>query len=94
VLEREGKPAHLYRQRMGDHAQTGVVAGASVVEYESDLIKKHEHTRRKKEDDRTRHVDTLNAHTGPVFLTYKARPEIDESSGASQPRRRPTTSSP
>jgi len=62
---------------MGDHVQTGLVAGASVDEYEADLIKKHEHTRRVKEDDRTRHVDALNANTGPVFLTYRARPEID-----------------
>ena len=78
LIRDEAPCLYLYRQRMGDHTQTGVVAGASVVEYESDVIKKHEHTRRKKEDDRTRHVDTLNAHTGPVFLTYRARPEIDD----------------
>ncbi len=78
VLIREERPAfYLYRQRMGDHVQTGVVAGASVDEYEADLIKKHEHTRRAKEDDRTRHVEALNANTGPVFLAYKARKEID-----------------
>jgi uncharacterized protein (DUF1015 family) len=75
---REAVPAlYLYRQRMGDHVQTGLVAGASVDEYEADLIKKHEHTRPVKEDDRTRHIDVLNANTGPVFLTYKARPEVD-----------------
>jgi uncharacterized protein (DUF1015 family) len=62
---------------MGDHVQTGLVAGASVDEYEADLIKKHEHTRPVKEDDRTRHVDALNANTGPVFLTYRANREID-----------------
>ena len=78
TLLREPVPAlYLYRQRMGDHVQTGLVAGASVDEYEADLIKKHEHTRRVKEDDRTRHVDALDANTGPVFLTYKARTEID-----------------
>jgi len=78
VLLREQSPAfYLYRQRMGEHVQTGLVAGASVDEYEADLIKKHEHTRRVKEDDRTRHVDTLDANTGPIFLTYRARPEID-----------------
>jgi uncharacterized protein (DUF1015 family) len=78
VLLREPEPAfYLYRQRMGDHVQTGLVAGASIDEYEADLIKKHEHTRPVKEDDRTRHIDALNANTGPVFLTYKARPEID-----------------
>ncbi len=79
VLIREAKPAlYLYRQRMGSHIQTGIVAGASVDEYEADLIKKHEHTRPVKEDDRTRHIDALNANTGPVFLTYKARPAIDQ----------------
>jgi uncharacterized protein (DUF1015 family) len=78
VLIRENGPAlYLYRQRMGDHVQTGLVAGASVDEYEADLIKKHEHTRPLKEDDRTRHIDALDANTGPVFLTYVARPEID-----------------
>lgn len=78
ALIREPVPAlYLYRQRMGDHVQTGIVGGASIDEYEADRIKKHEHTRRVKEDDRTRHVDALNANTGPVFLTYKARPEID-----------------
>ena len=79
VFLREPRPAlYLYRQVMGDHMQPGLVAGASVDEYEADLIKKHEHTRPKKEDDRTRHIDALDANTGPVFLTYRARPEIDE----------------
>jgi uncharacterized protein (DUF1015 family) len=78
VLMREAEPAlYIYRQRMGDHVQTGIVAGASVDEYEADLIKKHEHTRPVKEDDRTRHIDALNANTGPVFLTYRARAQID-----------------
>lgn len=78
VLIREDRPAlYLYRQIMGDHVQTGLVTGASIDEYEADLIKKHEHTRPKKEDDRTRHVEALDANTGPVFLTYRAKPEID-----------------
>ena len=78
VLQRDPEPAlYLYRQRMGEVVQTGVVAGASVDEYEAGLIKKHEHTRRVKEDDRTRHIDALDANTGPVFLTYHARSEID-----------------
>lgn len=78
VLVREERPAlYLYRQKMGDHIQTGLVTGASIDEYEADLIKKHEHTRPKKENDRTRHVEALNANTGPVFLTYRAKPEID-----------------
>ena len=78
VLVRDAKPClYVYRQRMGNHVQTGVVPAASVDEYQQDLIKKHEFTRRDKEDDRTRHTDELNANTGPVFLTYPARAEID-----------------
>ena len=68
---------YVYRQIMGQHAQIGLVAAASVEEYQQDLIKKHELTRADKEDDRVRHVNSLNAQTGPVFLTYKAVPEID-----------------
>ena len=68
---------YLYQQRMGDHVQVGIVAGASVAEYQSGLIKKHEHTRADKEEERTRHVDLVGANTGPVFLTYRARKEID-----------------
>ena len=68
---------YAYRQQMGDHVQTGIVAAASVDDYLQDIIKKHEHTRRDKEDDRTRHVDECDANTGPVFLTYRARPRID-----------------
>jgi uncharacterized protein (DUF1015 family) len=79
ILFQEERPAlYLYRQVMGDHVQTGLVAGASVDEYEADKIKKHEHTRPVKEDDRTRHIDALDANTGPVFLTYRAKPEIDK----------------
>lgn len=79
ALIRENRPAlYLYRQIMGQHRQIGLVAGASVDEYENDLIKKHEFTRPKKEDDRTRHVDALDANTGPVFLTYRARTEIND----------------
>lgn len=68
---------YLYRLIMGDHEQVGVVACCSVDEYDQDLIRKHERTRRDKEDDRTRHMLVLKAQTGPVFLTYRARPEID-----------------
>ena len=77
-LERENEEAiYLYRQIMGDHQQIGVVASSSIDEYDSDVIRKHERTRRDKEDDRTRHMLMLRAQTGPVFLTYRARPEID-----------------
>ena len=68
---------YVYRLRMGDHVQHGLVVGASVDEYENDLIKKHEHTRADKEADRTRHVETLGANAGPVFLTYRAVQAID-----------------
>jgi len=68
---------YVYAQKMGNHRQIGLVAGASIDDYEADRIKKHELTRQDKEDDRTRHVDTLNANTGPVFLTYRAQPAID-----------------
>ncbi len=68
---------YIYQQRMGDHVQAGVVAAASVDEYEADRIKKHEFTRPDKEDDRTRHINALGANTGPVFLTYVAHGEVD-----------------
>ena len=78
VLRQDDKPCfYVYRQIMGSHEQIGLVAGASVEEYKKNLIKKHELTRAEKEDDRVNHVNHLNAQTGPVFLTYKARPEID-----------------
>ncbi len=68
---------YLYRLIMGDQEQMGVVACCSVDEYDGDIIRKHERTRRDKEDDRTRHIMVLRAQTGPVFLTYRQRPEID-----------------
>jgi uncharacterized protein (DUF1015 family) len=77
AMIQDPKPCfYLYQQRWKDHVQTGLVAGASIDEYENDLIKKHELTRPDKEADRIRHIDTLNAQAGPVFLTYKARDEI------------------
>jgi uncharacterized protein (DUF1015 family) len=62
---------------MGDHRQVGVVGCASVAEYASDRIKKHEKTRADKEDDRTRHIEELGAHDEPVFLTYRADSDIN-----------------
>ncbi len=79
VLLQDEKPSfYVYRQIMGNHRQIGLVAGASVEDYERGIIKKHELTRAEKEEDRVKHVNTLNAQTGPVFLTYKAQKEIDE----------------
>ena len=77
-LVTEATPSlYLYRLIMGDHEQIGVVTCCSVDEYDSDLIRKHERTRRDKEDDRTQHMLVLRAQTGPVFLTYRASREID-----------------
>ena len=78
-LVAEQAPAlYLYRLRMGAHEQTGIAGCFSVDEYEQDVIKKHERTRRDKEDDRTRHMIELRAQTGVVFLTYKASAAIDQ----------------
>ena len=78
ALQQDDQPGfYLYRQIMGQHAQVGLVAAASCEEYLMNLIKKHELTRVDKEDDRVRHIETLNAQTGPVFLTYRAVAEFD-----------------
>jgi uncharacterized protein (DUF1015 family) len=78
VLRQDPDPRfYVYAQRMGNHRQVGLVACASVAEYDADLIKKHEKTRADKEDDRTRHIDEMGAHDEPVFLTYRAVPAVD-----------------
>jgi uncharacterized protein (DUF1015 family) len=75
----EDEPSvYLYRLRMGHHEQTGLAACFSLDEYDRDIIKKHERTRRDKEDDRTRHMIALGAQTGPVFLTYRAEQAVDQ----------------
>jgi uncharacterized protein (DUF1015 family) len=68
---------YCYRLRMGSHEQTGLCGCFSIDEYESGLIRKHETTRRDKEDDRTRHITELRAQTGLVFLTYRASADVD-----------------
>ncbi len=68
---------YVYAQGMNGFWQYGIVGGMSVAEYEAGRIKKHELTRADKELDRIRHVDRVNAHTGPVFATYRARPALD-----------------
>jgi uncharacterized protein (DUF1015 family) len=68
---------YFYRLKMGAHEQTGIAGCFSVDEYQSDVIRKHERTRRDKEDDRTRHIVQLRAQTGVVFLTYPAAQDID-----------------
>ena len=77
LLLDETPALYLYRLRMGAHEQTGIAGCFSIDEYESDVIKKHERTRRDKEDDRTRHMLELRAQTGVVFLTYRASAGID-----------------
>jgi uncharacterized protein (DUF1015 family) len=78
ILKEDGKPCfYLYAQTMGDHTQYGIVGCASVEEYLNNTIKKHELTRKDKEDDRTKHVKVTNAHSGPIFLTYHAQPLLD-----------------
>ena len=68
----------LYRQIMNGQPQIGLVCCSHVDDYENNLILKHEKTRPAKEDDRTRHVTTLNAHAGPVFLTYRDVPAVND----------------
>ena len=79
ALKQDAQPSFfLYRQVMGGHAQVGLVAAASCEEYLNNIIKKHEFTRPDKEDDRVRHIETLNSQTGPVFLTYRAVAALDQ----------------
>ncbi|MGA3162674.1 MAG: DUF1015 family protein [Verrucomicrobiota bacterium] len=79
ALQQDSQPHfYLYRQIMGGHSQTGLVAAASCEEYLNGVIKKHELTQPDKEDDRLRHIETLNSQTGPAFLTYRASSALDE----------------
>jgi uncharacterized protein (DUF1015 family) len=82
LVDEDAPSIYFYRLRMGGHEQTGVAGCFSIDEYDRDLIKKHERTRRDKEDDRTRHIVQLRAQTGVVFLTYKASETIDHLSRA------------
>lgn len=78
VLVQDPDPKfYAYRQVMGNHAQTGIVATFDAKDYLAGVLKQHEKTRKDKEDDRTRHIEILKAHTGPAFLTYKDNPAID-----------------
>jgi uncharacterized protein (DUF1015 family) len=79
VLIRDPAPCYyVYRLVMGGHTQTGLVAAASIAEYETNRIRKHEHTQIDKETDRVRQIEALNAHTGPVMVGYPAAPEVDD----------------
>jgi uncharacterized protein (DUF1015 family) len=78
VLVRDPGPCYYaYRIVMGEHSQTGLVAAASVADYDTNRIRKHEFTRPDKEDDRVRQIDALDAQTGPVLLAYPDAPDVD-----------------
>lgn len=78
VLVRDPVPRfYAYRQCMGSHSQTGIVATFDTKDYLAGVLKQHEKTRKDKEDDRTRHIEVLKAHTGPAFLTYRDDKAID-----------------
>ncbi len=78
ICKKEDKACfYIYRQIMGDVCQTGLVGCAGVDDYINNVIKKHEHTRADKEEDRIRHVDTCDANTGPIFLCYRRHEVID-----------------
>ena len=77
LVDEEAPSLYVYRLQMGRHVQSGIAGTFSIDEYDRGVIKKHEHTRRDKEDDRTRHMIELRAQTGPVFLTYRAASAVD-----------------
>lgn len=78
IYIQDEKPVYyIYELTMEGRAQTGIVACASIDDYQNNVIKKHENTREDKEQDRIRHVDTCNAQTGPIFLAYRAEAVID-----------------
>lgn len=77
MLVEERDALYIYALTMNGRTQTGIAATFSVDDYDNDIIKKHEKTRKEKEDDRTKHIITTGAQTGPVFLTYRGKAEID-----------------
>lgn len=77
LIQEEYPRLYIYRQTMKGREQYGIVGCVSVKDYDVDVIKKHEHTRPAKEQDRIKHVDITNANAGPIFLTYKAREPIN-----------------
>jgi uncharacterized protein (DUF1015 family) len=79
ILAQDSAPCYyVYRLTMGTHVQTGLVATASVADYDSNRIRKHEFTRPDKEDDRVRQIEALQAQTGPVLLAYPSAPAVDQ----------------
>jgi len=79
ILLQDKSPCfYVYRQQMGGQAQTGIVGLMSAIEYDAGKIKKHELTRKDKEEDRINHVSTVNAQTGPVFISYRERQNLSK----------------
>ncbi|MFQ5722130.1 MAG: DUF1015 domain-containing protein, partial [Candidatus Aminicenantales bacterium] len=78
LIEEDSPRLYIYRQVMQGREQYGIVGCVSAEEYAKDLIKKHELTRKAKEEDRVKHIEATNAQAGPVFLTYKAQESIDK----------------
>jgi len=78
LIQDESPCFYIYRQQMGSQIQTGIVGLMSAAEYDAGKIKKHELTRKDKEEDRIRHVDTVNAQTGPVFISYRERQNLNK----------------
>ncbi|MGM0606785.1 MAG: DUF1015 domain-containing protein [Candidatus Muiribacteriota bacterium] len=76
LIKEKEDSLYIYTEKMGDIYQKGLVVCCHIDDYLENRIKKHEHTRTAKEEDRIKHVDTVNANTGPVFLTYKQNREI------------------
>ncbi|MCL2254455.1 MAG: DUF1015 family protein [Lachnospiraceae bacterium] len=69
---------YIYELTMNEHTQTGIVACSAISDYQNNHIKKHENTRPEKEIDRIRHIDTVDAHTGPIFMAYRSNNAINE----------------
>ena len=78
LIQEDAASLYVYRLQVGEHTQTGVVGAFSVEDYDHDRILKHEHTRPDKEEDRTQHIQTLGAQTGPVFLIHRQTPALAE----------------
>ncbi len=77
LIQEESPSLYLYKLTMGEHEQIGVVCCCAADDYDNNVIKKHEYTRKEKEDDRLRHMLALSAHAGPVLMTYRGDERID-----------------
>lgn len=78
LVPEPGENLYVYRQTMNGHTQRGIVAGCHVEDYRDNIILKHEKTRQDKEDDRTRYISMMKAHSGPIFLFYRDEKAVDQ----------------